>query len=188
MKKTPRFSKGEWPSLPIRTRRLLLRLVTLRDADEITRACSHPSTRWGIHVLPSPYRRSDAVQFVRKKRTQFRRRESLALAIAQRNQDGLVGVIELSVSAGDRRAGLGYWVAPSHRGRGYATEAARAMCRTGFDRLGLHRIEAWVLARNRASIRVLEKAGLRKEGTLRHRFKVGARWLDQVWMGRVRPG
>ena len=186
MGKAPKLSKGEWPALPVRTPRLVLRLVALGDADEITRACSHPSTRWGIHVLPSPYHRRDAVGFVRKKRAQFRRRESLALAIDRRNAGGPEGVIELNLSTGDRRAGLGYWVAPGYRGKGYATEAARAMCRIGFDRLRLHRIEAWVLARNRASMRVLEKAGFRKEGRLRHRFKVGGRWLDQVWMGRLK--
>lgn len=100
--------------------------------------------------------------------------------------DALVGMIELShLSAVDRVAELGYWIGPPFRGHGYATEAARAMCEVGFRTLRLHRIEAGALARNHASIHVLEKAGLRHEGVLRERVRIGGRWLDRVWLARL---
>jgi [ribosomal protein S5]-alanine N-acetyltransferase len=161
----------------------------MRDVDVIRRGAAHPSTRWGIHLLPRPYLRRHAVEFVRRKRSQFRKRESLALAITV-DQDGpLVGMIELMhPSTNDRVAELGYWIAPGQRHQGYATEAARGMCDVGFRILRLHRIEARALARNRASIHVLEKAGLRHEGRFRERVRVGRRWLDQVWLGRVAKG
>lgn len=85
----------------------------------------------------------------------------------------------------DRRAELGYWTAPGHRGKGYATEAATAMCDVAFDTLRLHRVEAGAFARNHASIRVLEKAGFRHEGHLRERIRFGGKWLDQVRMARL---
>ena len=177
---------SRWPKMPVRTQRIVLRLPESRDVDAIRKACVHPSTRWGIHVLPRPYRRRHAVEFVKKKRVQFRRRENLALAIVLPESGELVGMIELTIhSARERRAELGYWIAPEHRGRGYGTEAARTMCKLGFGVLGLHRIEARALARNKASIRVLESAGFRHEGLLRSRTRVGNRWWDEIRVARV---
>ncbi len=182
----PRFPGNRWPEPPIRTRRLLLRLPEMRDVAAIQTAAAHPSTRWGVHLLPRPYHRSHAVEFVKRKRTQFRKRESLALAIVAQESDSLVGMIELShLSPTDRCAELGYWITPEHRGQGYATEAARAMCDVGFSTLRLHRIEARAFARNRASIRVLEKAGLRHEGRFRERVRFDRSWLDMVWLARL---
>lgn len=180
------FPRSRWPELPIRTRRLVLRLPQMRDVEDVRRAVSHPSTRWGLHALPRPYLRRHAVEFVKRKRSQFEKRESLALAITAAEGGSLVGMIELMhPSATDQVAELGYWIAPAVRRQGYATEAARAMCDVGFRILRLHRIEAGALARNRASIRVLEKAGLRHEGRFRERVRIGRIWLDQVRLGRV---
>lgn len=186
MKSASKFPDRRWPDLPIRTRRLVLRLPEMRDVGPIHIAGPHPSTRWGIHELPRPYHRRHAVEFVKRKRIQFRKRDSLALAITTLKDGSLVGMIELShLSATDRRAELGYWISPDFRRRGYAIEAARAMCDVGFHILRLHRIEAGALARNRASIRVLEKEGLRHEGHLRERVRIGSDWIDQVWLARL---
>jgi RimJ/RimL family protein N-acetyltransferase len=59
---------------------------------------------------------------------------------------------------------LAYALAPDVWGRGYATEAASACVRAGFDELGLDRILADVDPENSASIRVLQKAGFRPAG------------------------
>jgi [ribosomal protein S5]-alanine N-acetyltransferase len=186
VKSGSKFPAGKWPNLPIRTSRLVLRLPEMSDVETIHRSAAHPSTRWGVHLLPRPYLRRHAVEFVKRKRTQFRRRESLALAITLGDDGSLVGMIELShLSPADRCAELGYWIALGQRGQGYATEAARAMCDIGFRSLRLHRIEARAFARNRASIRVLEKAGLRHEGRFRERVRFGRSWLDQVWLARL---
>lgn len=188
MKSPTTFPMGRWPDLPIRTRRLVLRLPKMGDVESIHSAAVHPSTRWGVHLLPRPYRRRHAVEFVERKQKQFRKRESLALAITLGSDGSLVGMIELShLSPTDRRAELGYWIAPGHRGQGYATESARAMCDIGFHILGLHRIEARAFARNRASIRVLENAGLRHEGHFHERVWFGHQWLDEIWLARLAP-
>jgi len=58
---------------------------------------------------------------------------------------------------------LGYRLQKSAWGRGYATEGSRALIRKGFRELGAGRVSATALAANRASVRVMEKAGLRFE-------------------------
>jgi RimJ/RimL family protein N-acetyltransferase len=80
-------------------------------------------------------------------------------------------------------------------GRGYATEAIRLATDFGFGRLGLHRVQAGCYDSNRGSLRALEKAGLRREGTFReqlitasggrddcHRYAI----LKSEWLARSR--
>ena len=67
----------------------------------------------------------------------------------------------------DWEADIGFELAPEYWGRGYATEAARAIVDFGFRELELHRISSWCIADNAASARVLERVGLRPEGRLR---------------------
>jgi ribosomal-protein-alanine N-acetyltransferase len=77
-------------------------------------------------------------------------------------------------------AEIGYELDPRYWGRGYATEAARAMLRFGFEELRLHRITAWCVSENRASARVLEKLGMRREGHLRESEWMQGRWWDTL--------
>ena len=63
-----------------------------------------------------------------------------------------------------RTAEIGYSVLPAFRGHGYASEAARALVALGFAQPAVRRIVANCRFDNAASIRVLEKAGLRQTG------------------------
>ena len=63
---------------------------------------------------------------------------------------------------------IGYHLLPAHWGKGYATEAARLILAFGFEILGLPRIHAVVLPRNRPSLRIVDKLGFTQKGTLLH--------------------
>ena len=63
-------------------------------------------------------------------------------------------------------------------GHGYATEAARAWIAFGFASLDKHGIQAYCDVQNAASARVLEQAGMRREGFLRQHLLVRCRWRD----------
>ena len=77
----------------------------------------------------------------------------------------------------DWEADIGFELNPDFWGRGYATEAARAMVEFGFRELNLHRVWSWCIADNVASAKVLEKVGLRPEGRLReNEYFKGRRW------------
>lgn len=67
-----------------------------------------------------------------------------------------------------------------HWGQGFATEAARAVVRHGFETLGLNRIYAHHMTRNLSSGRVLERIGMRREGLLRQRVLKWGRFEDVV--------
>ncbi len=62
---------------------------------------------------------------------------------------------------------IGYWIAPEHWGKGYATEALSFFIDFLFREYSINKVSAHVLATNKASQRVLEKNGFKLEGMLR---------------------
>jgi RimJ/RimL family protein N-acetyltransferase len=76
---------------------------------------------------------------------------------------------------------IGYIVEPHATGQGIGTATARALLHAAFDKLGLRRVTAAANADNIASVRVLERAGMRRE---RHALKAlwhqELGWLDEV--------
>lgn len=112
-------------------------------------------------------------------REQPRRR--FQLAITQVGDDRPIGNCGIRRKPdNDWEADIGYELAPHFWGRGYATEAARAMVNFGFQELGLHRISSWCIADNTASARVLERLGFRQEGRLRQNEYCKGRWWDTL--------
>jgi ribosomal-protein-alanine N-acetyltransferase len=77
-----------------------------------------------------------------------------------------------------QNANLGYWVDRAHNGRGLATDAVKLVLRFAFEMVNLHRVEAGVMPRNKASIRVLEKAGFRTEGLAVRYLLIDGAWED----------
>ena len=155
------------PSPTLRTERLRLRPVTDADADALFALHSN------AHVLrywdsPPWTERARADRFVAACR-QIADDGSGARLVIERGSDGaFLGWCGLtSFNADFRSASLGYVLAESAWGHGYATEAARALLAWAFDTLDLNRVQAEADTRNAASARVLEKLGFVHEGTLR---------------------
>jgi RimJ/RimL family protein N-acetyltransferase len=91
-------------------------------------------------------------------------RDRYTLAIALRPGGHLIGQISLGRSdehPADGEVGFGYMLRRDSWGRGYASEAALAIVAFAFGSLGTAQVSAWCFEANRASARVLEKAGLR---------------------------
>lgn len=85
-----------------------------------------------------------------------------------------------------RSASLGYCLTEKAWGRGYATEAARAVLDWAYDALDLNRVQAETDTRNVASARVLEKVGFIREGTLREDCIVNGDVSDSWVYGLLR--
>jgi RimJ/RimL family protein N-acetyltransferase len=79
-----------------------------------------------------------------------------------------------------RQADIGYELDPAYWGHGYATEPAQAVLRFGFLELGLHRVWAQCIAENTASMHVLERLGMQREGCLRDNVWMKGRWWDTL--------
>jgi len=97
--------------------------------------------------------------------------EAAEWGIERRGERRLIGRCGLHhFRLAHRSAEVAYALARPYWGRGYMGEAMVAVIADGFGRLALHRIEAICLVDNAGSIRVLEKAGFRYEGTAREAY------------------
>jgi [ribosomal protein S5]-alanine N-acetyltransferase len=94
----------------------------------------------------------------------------------------LAGEINLSgVQRGPfQNAYVGYWIDEALAGRGYVPEALVVAARFAFEDLRLHRLQVAIIPRNRASRRVVEKLGLREEGTALRYLAINGVWEDHV--------
>ncbi len=102
-------------------------------------------------------------------------------------ENALAGTCTLfSIDRQHRRAELGFAVLKRLWGRGIASRAVPAVLEFGFERLGLHRIEAEVDPENRASIRLLEQMGFAREGRLRGRYLEAGEPRDSLYYGLLR--
>ncbi len=106
--------------------------------------------------------------------------EGVVLAVEPRGGGGLIGTVSLSVDAGNHQGEIGFILHPDVQGRGYATEAARALLRVAFERYRLHRVCARLEPRNEASARVLERVGMRREALL-----VENEWVKGEWQSEA---
>ncbi len=124
--------------------------------------------------------------FLAERKEDPRTRFQFAITLAGARQ--LIGICGLRQPKADsQEAEIGYEVDPAYWGHGYATEAALRLLDLGFADLQLHRIWAWCVADNSASVRVLQKLGLRHEGRLRENRWVKGRWRDTLIYGILRP-
>ena len=82
-----------------------------------------------------------------------------------------------------KNASIGYFLDSAHWGNGYATEMLEALIRFGFDDLELHRLYVNCDEENRASRKVLEKAGMQQEGLLREHCLRDYGWANVCLYG-----
>jgi len=159
------------------TARLILRQYVLTDAPAVHRLVSDRQVALNTLRIPHPYPEGEAERWI-SSHEEMRERGDYPFAITLRPDGTLVGTVGLHVKRDHNHAELGYWIGVRYWGKGYATEAAAAAVRFGFDALKLNRIFAMHFSRNAASGRVLQKIGMRHEGTLRQHFRKWNEFVD----------
>src|SRR5512139_3359115 len=167
--------------MELHTDRLLLREFVIADWPALLAYQRDPRYlryyEWADRTLDDAQR--FVQMFLEQQAEQPRRKFQLAVVLQASGQ--LIGNCGIrQASAGAHEADIGYELAPDHWGRGYATEAARAIVQFGFAELKVHRIWAWCIADNIASARVLEKLGFTLEGRLREKEYFKGRWWDTL--------
>jgi RimJ/RimL family protein N-acetyltransferase len=151
----------------IRTPRLFLRPAWAEDARALYRAIACWDVVKNLGRAPWPYSMTDAEAFVAGKALEPD--EASFLIFARTDGDPiLVGSIGFGRwRSPDDEIELGYWIARDHWGRGYATEAGRAVIELAFEGLRLQALSAGHFVDNPASGAVLRKLGFRPTGSAR---------------------
>ncbi len=152
----------------IRSERLFLRPGWPEDWEELLAGIGDEAVVRNLAKAPWPYTAEDARWF--SSQPQDARCPHFLVTVPTSSEPAkIIGSVGLGLNAGEIE--LGYWIARDHWGRGYATEAARAVLRLA-GTLGHRRISAGHFTDNPASGRVLRKIGFRPTGELRPRFSL----------------
>ncbi len=151
---------------PLSTDRLVLRPLVPEDADALHRLVNDWEVARNLAVVPFPYPRELADDWIRSTRHSLADGSGYQLAITGREGEHeiMVGVVGLRVDAAQRCGRLGYWVGRRFWGHGVATEAAGRLARWALANLDLDRLEAGVITDNPASAAVLRRIGFRETG------------------------
>jgi RimJ/RimL family protein N-acetyltransferase len=149
----------------IRTERLFLRPAWPEDIDELTQVLADDAVCGDVAL--APLERTSAQLRAYFDSAEERRLPRFFINVRDDNGSKLIGSIGLGRSGSDIE--LGYWIARMHRGRGYASEAVRAVLAQA-RALGHRRVVAAQFAENEAAARVLEHAGFQPTNETRSRF------------------
>lgn len=161
--------------------RIVLRRLRPEDAADVAQGCSDELTQRYLTHLPSPYTLDDARWWIGEGSNGAFASGGWAFGVADAVTDRIIGGAGGALR-GRRGAEIGYWVAPTARARGVATEAAALLAAHVFAS-GTHRIELRTHPENIASQRVALAAGFSREGSSREAGteRDGSRYDMTVW-------
>lgn len=159
------------PHVPdlVTTDRLELRAPTLEHVEALTNAvrASLPELRVWMSWATDEYNQAGAEESVRAAIVSFATKQDLRYHLFEKRSGQLIGSTGLHrINWWVPRFEIGYWLATSATGNGYATEAMRALARMAFEQLGANRVEARCDDLNAASAAVAERCGFHLDGVL----------------------
>ncbi|HBC41877.1 MAG TPA: GNAT family N-acetyltransferase [Pseudanabaena sp.] len=152
--------------LTLQTPRLILRKITIEDAEDIFAYASDPQvtmyTLWEHHQsIKDTYEYLNNIAF-----QIYRSGKGMEWGIVEKESGKLIGTCSLHAEPIHRRAELGYVLARDYWGQGLMTEVAKAAIAFGFHVMHLLRIQGYCAVENVGSAKVLEKSGMHFEGIL----------------------
>lgn len=163
----------------LETKRLLIRDLKWSDLGFIHSLHSIPEVQ-EYATLGIPKSISDSKNYLEKyieQQTQAERNEyGFCVCLPNHKRIGLIGLT--SNLNKFQNAEIWFKLYPKFWGKGYITEAATMILEFGFNKINRHRIEAGVATENIASIKVLEKIGMKREGTGRKLLPIRGEWKD----------
>ncbi|WP_419902003.1 GNAT family N-acetyltransferase [Kiloniella sp.] len=165
---------GEY--LPLDTDRLRIRKYRLTDMEETRPMSQDPVLRQWI---PSGvFNEEEHREYVAKSSAD----KAQDFIVEDKHTGEIVGEMTFHLWFVERTWEIGWLILPAYQGKGYASEAARALINLGFRTMGLHRIIATAQPENPASWRVMEKVGMRREGHYKQCIpRPDGTWWDEVF-------
>ncbi|MCD6270294.1 GNAT family N-acetyltransferase [bacterium] len=169
----------------IKSKKFILRPFRKGDEESLRRSINNRTIYKNTLSIPYPYTLKDAKKWVAKaiEKTKQRKSDSVYFVI------DIGGEVAGSVSftkIKQYKAEIGYWLGEKYWRQGIMTEAVKLATKFGFKELKLKRIYAYVFPWNKASMRVLEKAGYNLEGILRKDIKKNNKFIDAYLFAKVR--
>ena len=161
-----------------------LRELSINDAVDISRIMTYTISK-SLWQVPYPSTVENAVNFINSCHRDFKSLKAVNFAIQYKYNpeavNRLVGTISLkNIDSDNKKANMGYWIGEQYWGNGIATESVKLVINYAFSVLGLEEICAYVYSENKASIRVLEKNGMKKKEEVNEYNQMSGRYKNTI--------
>jgi ribosomal-protein-alanine N-acetyltransferase len=170
----------------LETTRLMLRPFAADDAPMVQKLAGEEEVARNTLAMPFPYLEGMAEAWIGTHINDFIEGKSAIWAIVLKDSQQLIGAIGLSLQLQFLLAEMGYWIGKEFWNKGYCTEAVTSVLGYGLNQMKLHKVTASHFGNNPASGRVMEKAGMTYEGTLRSHMMHWNEYKDLVYYGIFR--
>ncbi len=171
----------------IETDRLILRAFRYSDADDMLRNwASDDEVQW-MYGEPSYKTKEEVLELLDKYIGRTQSGYYYRWAVILKETDECIGqAAYFMADANNRFAEIEYCIGSAFQGRGYATEATKAIIDFGFDKIGLNKVQICVRPSNTGSKRVIEKCGFNQDGVLREYFLRDGAYEDRMYFSILR--
>jgi [ribosomal protein S5]-alanine N-acetyltransferase len=132
--------------------------------------------------------KAEAFAYMQELQYTYMQKEGICWAIALKDDPRMIGMAGYRRFIREHYRGeIGYAILPAFQRKGYMQETLTAIVEYGFNKIGLHSIEANVDKENIASIHLLEKNGFTKEAHFKENYFFNGRFIDSVIYSLLSP-
>ena len=167
----------------IETKRLILRPIKAGDEQQIYKFCSTEHIYKTLLTMPHPYTKQHAMDKVKSSLEHIKLGDKFPFAITLKDNDDLIGIIDLRPNYELKFAEIGYWLGYEYWGQGIMTEAARAVMKFAFDDLSMHKLIIKAYTTTPASARVAVKCGFKLEGCQKEIYYLRGEYMSNELYG-----
>lgn len=172
---------------PIETERLLLRQFAYTDDDAMLKYWIADEKVQSMYSEPVYSTKAEVKGLLDKYIGSYAREDYYRWAVIEKQTGACIGQIAyFLVDSKNHFAEIEYCIGSAFQCKGYATEAAKAVIRYGFDKMNLHKVQICTKTINAPSKRVIEKCGLTYEGTLRDYFFMNGEYVGRLYFSILR--
>lgn len=169
----------------IHTERLRIQAPQPSDIPNVTAILNNEIFAQRTLTIPFPYTEADATYWLGLAEKGLQNGAQYIFVIKLQATDRLIGGIDIRIDRKNDKAEVGYWLDPQYWSNGYMTEALKAIIEFGFTKLGLKKIATFHFMSNPSSGKVMEKAGMQREGILRCNTKKNGQYIDEAVYGII---
>lgn len=174
-------------SIPIAEKGVVLRPYRDDDSASLVEHINDKRVvRYTLNI-PYPYTTKHAREWLQKQKQYEKEKPRTNITFAIDKQGKIIGGCSLmDINHQHNNAAIGYWLSPKYWGQGIMTEVVKQVTTFGFQKAGLKRVYAYIFPKNKASARVLEKAGFQYEGRLVKHAQKNGRYHDDLLFAKVK--
>lgn len=159
----------------ITTERLIIRKFEFEDWQDVYEYISNSNVM--KYIPEGVFTEEETKEFINRNKGDAAEKFPVVL----KNEKVVIGHIAFFKYFGEHTYEIGWVFNPKYYNKGYASEAAQAVLKFGFEEMKLHRIIATCQPENIPSYRVMEKIGMRREGYFKKCIPSGNEWWDEYY-------